>query len=348
MSRCAATIRDVAARAGCSIATVSRVVTGNGPVGAAMQKRVVAAALELGFPLAATGESRRPVLGVLLPSLTNPVFARVLAGVEQSARANGLSVIMGQSNYDTAQEVSIVAALMAERPVGMVLTVCDPRTSAALDSVARQGLPGATVYNENVPEGLGSVSVDNRAAMRRLADELVGLGHRRILFVGGRFASSDRAAQRYHGYCDAMAAAGAQPLPPLEVDFIDAAQDVDLTSAFGGDRPTAAIVSNDLLAVTVIASLRRMGLRVPEDVSVTGFDGIDLARHISPRLTTIVQPSRTMGTLAAAMVLDIAAGRRRPHHLRADFTFSRGETIAPASRDGRGLPPTPKAESQQP
>lgn len=345
MARTAATIRDVAARAGCSIATVSRVVTGHAAVGSQMQRRVVTAALELGFPLAAAGESRRPVLGVLLPSLTNPVFAGVLAGVEQSARANGLSVIMGQSNYDTKQEVAIAAALLAERPVGLVLTVCDPRTSEVLDSVARQGLPAATVYNENVAEGLGSVSVDNRAAMRRLTDELIALGHRRVLFVGGRFSSSDRAAHRYRGYCDAMEVAGSRPLPPLEVDFIDAAEDVDLTQAFATDPPTAAIVSNDLLAVTVIASLRRMGLRVPEDVSVTGFDGIDLARHISPRLTTIVQPSRSMGVLAASMVLDIAAGRRRPHHLRADFTFSRGETIAPARRNAKAVPP---AESQQP
>lgn len=341
MDRTPATIRDVAARAGCSIATVSRVVTGHGPVSTAMQKRVVEAALELGFLLTPAGESRRPVLGVLLPSLTNPVFAGVLAGVEQSARASGLSVIMGQSSYDTAQEVAIAAALIAERPIGLVMTVCDPPTSEALGMIARQGLPAATVYNENVPDGLGAVSVDNRAAMRRLTEELIALGHRRILFVGGRFSSSDRAAHRYLGHCDALRSAGCSPRPPLEVDFIDAAQDVDLTLAFATDGPTAVIVSNDLLAVTVIASLRRMGLRVPEDVSVTGFDGIDLARHMSPRLTTIVQPSRTMGVLAASMVLDIAAGRRRPHHLRADFTLSRGETIAPA-RCERNVLPTPQ------
>jgi len=343
-----ATIRDVATRAGCSIATVSRVVTGHGPVSPAMQKRVVEAALALGFVLTPAGESRRPVLGVLLPSLTNPVFAGVLAGVEQSARANGFSVIMGQSNYDTAQEVAIAAALIAERPIGLVMTVCDPPTSEALDMIARQSLPAATVYNENVPDGLGAVSVDNRAAMRRLTDELIALGHQRILFIGGRFSSSDRAAQRYLGYCDALETAQRRPLLPLEVDFIDAAQDVDLTLAFAQDDPTAVIVSNDLLAVTVIAALRRMGLRVPEDVSVTGFDGIDLARHISPKLTTIVQPSRSMGVLAASMVLDIAAGRRRPHHLRADFSFSRGETIAPARSERAILPITLEAESQQP
>jgi DNA-binding LacI/PurR family transcriptional regulator len=328
-----ATIRDVAARAGCSIATVSRVATGNGPVGAEMQKRVVVAALELGFPLGSPEHGQRPVLGVLVPSLTNPVFAGVLAGIEDCARSAGLSVIMGQSGYDSSTETSIVAALIAERPKGLILTVCDPSTSEALTQIAGKGLPAALVYNEYVPDGFGAVSVDNRAAMRRLTEELIALGHRRILFVGGRFTSSDRAVHRYQGYCDALTAAGLPVIAPQQVDFVDGAQDIDLSVAFSSSNPTALVVSNDLLAVTVIASLRHMKLRVPEDVSVTGFDGMDIARHISPKLTTIVQPSRTMGVLAASMVIEVAAGRRRPGHIRADFTFTRGETIAPARDD---------------
>ncbi|MDR6099993.1 DNA-binding LacI/PurR family transcriptional regulator [Agrobacterium larrymoorei] len=330
MVRTPANIRDVAARAGCSIATVSRVATGNGPVSVSMQKKVVDAALTLGFPLAPPSAARRPVLGVLLPSLTNPVFAGALAGIEHCARANDLSIIIGQSNYRADEEMAVIAALIAERPMGLIMTVCDPATSDVFATVTRQGIPAATVYNEGVPDGFGSVSVDNRAAMRELTEKLLNLGHRSILFVGGRFASSDRAINRYRGYCDAMKAAGCQPFAALEVDFIDATEDVDLTAALDKRHPTAIVVSNDLLALTVIASLRRWGLRVPQDVSVTGFDGIDLARHISPRLTTIVQPSRTMGVLAASMVLDIAAGRRHPAHIRADFTFARGETIEEA------------------
>lgn len=331
----APTVREVAAKAGCSIATVSRVATGHGPVSGPMQKRVVESALQLGFSLSPARDSRRAILGVLVPSLTNPVFAGVVAGVEQTAQANGLSVILAQTHYDTAREVGTVAALIAEYPVGLVMTVCDPATSEALAQVARQGLPAATVYNENVPAELGAVSIDNRAAMRRLTGELIGLGHRSILFLGGRFASSDRAACRYEGYRDAMAAAGLPPLPAREVDFIDAAEDVDLSAAFGAHAPSAIVVSNDLLAMTVIASLRRMGLRVPDDVSVTGFDGIDIARHMSPRLTTVVQPSRTMGVLAASMVLGIARDGRPPCHLRADVSFTPGETIAPYRRDRR-------------
>jgi len=332
VNRTTTTIRDVAAHAGCSIATVSRVATGSGPVSEAMRKRVTKAALELGFNISPPSQASRPVICVLLPSLTNPVFAAVLAGVEQTTRTNGLSAIVGQSSYDPAQEEAIATTLIAERPLGLIMTVCDPAQSAALAAAAKQNLPVVTVYNENTPPNVGAISVDNRKALRSLTGELLALGHRTILFVGGRFISSDRSVCRYRGYCDAIQASGGRPLPPFEVDFIDATRDIDLTQVLHEHHPTAIVASNDLLAVTVMSSLRRVGLSVPEDVSVTGFDGIDFARHMSPKLTTIAQPSLTMGVLAASMVIDIAAGRRRPEHIRADVVSLHGETVAPPSR----------------
>lgn len=332
-----ATIRDVAAKAGCSIATVSRVATGSGPVSEEMRRRVVAAALNLGFPIDRTRIDTRPVIGVLLPSLANPVFAAALSGIEQCARARNLSTIVAQSHYDPRREETAVAALVAERPRGLILTVCDPASSVAIANVIGQGLPAVTIYNSGTPDALGSVQVDNRKAMATVTGALTALGHRRILFVGGSFASSDRSAARYGGFCDALRAAGAEPLPPLEVDFIDAESDIDLSAAIHRFAPTAITASNDLLAVTVMASLRKMGLSVPGDISVTGFDGIEIARLMAPKLTTVAQPSRTMGLLAATMVLDIAAGRRKPAHLTAEATFLDGETIAPPATKG-GVP----------
>lgn len=340
MDRETATIRDVAAAAGCSIATVSRVVTGHGPVSEVMHARVVAAALQMGFPLDREGRAPRRILCVLVPSLTNPVFAAALAGIEQRARADGFSVIMAQSHYDTAQEERVVGALIAERPLGLILTVCDPVNSPVLALVAKQKLPTATIYNAPSTGVLGAVLVDNVRAMGLLVGELTALGHRTILFVGGRFASSDRSQARYDGYRAAMCAVGCAPLPPVEVDFIDATQDIDLTHSIHRHRPTAIVASNDLLAITVIASLRRIGLSVPGDVSVTGFDGIEVAGHLSPRLTTVSQPSRSMGLLAASLVIDMAAGRRRPETIFADATFVRGETIAPP-RPARALTTPP-------
>ncbi len=336
------TTRDVAARAGCSVATVSRVVTGNGPVSEEMRRRVVEAALELGFPLARAFPETRPVISILIPSLTNPVFAAAVAGIEQRARGAGVFTILGQSNYDPAQEEAISTTLIAERPVGMIMTVCDPATSVALQNMRRAGLPVVTIYNEDALEGVAAVQVDKRLAIRRMTEELLALGHRRILFLAGKFISSDRSARRYEGYRDAMRAAGLEPAPAMVVDFIDASRDIDLTGILSEWRPTAIMASNDLLAVTVMASLRRAGLSVPEDISVTGFDGIDFARHVHPRLHTIRQPSQVMGGLAAALLLDIAAGHKPPQQLRPDFIPQPGDSIAPPREHSALTPPNRK------
>jgi DNA-binding LacI/PurR family transcriptional regulator len=341
MNSNAPTIREVAARAGCSIATVSRVATGSGPVSEDMRRRVVEASVSLGFRMDRE-RGARPTIGVLMPSLANPVFAAALAGIEQCARSQKLSTIVAQSHYDARDEERAVAALIAERPRGLILTVCAPSTCVALTSIIAQGIPAVTIYNADTPAALGAVLVDNRKAMAAVAGALTALGHRRILFVGGSFASSDRSAARYAGYCEALTACGADPLPPLEVDFIDAESDIDLSVAIERFRPTAITASNDLLAVTVIASLRRMGLSVPRHISVTGFDGIEIARLMAPKLTTVAQPSRTMGLLAAAMLLDIAAGRRKPTHLTAEANFLVGETTAPPSPRGDTAPLYPQ------
>lgn len=336
------TIRDVAARAGCSIATVSRVVTGNGPVSEEMRRRVVEAALEIGFPLARAFPETRPVISVLVPSLTNPVFAAAVAGIEQRARTAGMFTILGQSNYDPSLEEDIVTTLIAERPVGMIMTVCDPASSVALQRVRKAGLPVVTIYNEGTPDDVAAVMVDNRGAVRRMTEELLALGHRDIVFVGGKFISSDRSARRYEGYRDAMIAAGLPAAPAIEVDYIDATRDVDIVEILAQHQPTAIIASNDLLAVTVIASLRRAGLGIPEDVSVIGFDGIDFARQLSPKLSTIRQPSEAMGTLAASLLLDMAAGHKAPQRLCPDVIPLAGETIAPPRRGEPSLSLVPQ------
>jgi DNA-binding LacI/PurR family transcriptional regulator len=328
MDRAGPTIRDIAAKAGCSIATVSRVANGTGQVSAELCDRVAKAANALGLSLGTSSRKPRATIGVLAPSIANPVFAAALSGVEHCARQNGLATIIAQSAYASAQEEAAVASMLEERPLGVVLTVCDPKASRAIALLADRAIPFATLYNAPASPEVAAVAVDDRQAMRDLTSEIAAFGHRSILFVGGRFASSDRSKGRYEGYREGMRRAALEPAPALQVDFIDAEQDIDLTEAMHRFAPTAIVASNDLLALTVIGALRRLGLSVPQDVSVTGFDGIDLGRHVSPRLTTVVQPSRAMGALAAKMVIDIAEGERRPEHLWVEAHLERGETVA--------------------
>jgi DNA-binding LacI/PurR family transcriptional regulator len=320
------TLEQVAHRAGCSIATASRVLNSNGPVSDEMVRRVRRAAAELRYRVSGrlpTTARRRPVIGVLIPSITNPVFAASLSGIQNRMLLAGHSVLIAQSNYDPAQEVDAVASLLQERPTGLILTVCDPEKSLALSAA----LP-PTVLLGNMPtvRFAAAVATNNFLAGKELTEHLLLSGHRRILFISGHFGSSDRARLRYHGYIRAMEEAGLQPFDALQIPFIDSYDQLDL-NAMSTFQPTAIIASNDLLAIGVMGSLRRMGLSIPRDVSVAGFDGIAIGRMMDPPLTTVEIPDATMGGVAASLLLDMAENAAAPRHVTTAFRLRCGGTV---------------------
>lgn len=321
------TLQQVALRAGCSLATASRALNRNGNVSDGMVRRVRRAAAELGYRPASFSAGRlgrRPVVGVLIPSITNPVFASSLSSIQSRMLVAGHGVLIAQSNYDPAREADAVAALLNDRPTGLILTVCDPVTSTVLT----QALPPTVLLN-NMPTSLfpAAVTVDNRGAGRELTQMLIGLGHRRILFVSGDFAASDRARFRHEGYRDAMVEAGI-PLPPaVQIPFVGAYDQLDLSAALVAEKPTAIIASNDLLALGVMGAVRREGLTVPGDISVAGFDGIAIGRLMDPPLTTIEMPDASMGAAAASLLIDMAENAAPARRLDIAFMLRRGGTV---------------------
>lgn len=339
--RRATTIKDVARKVRCSIASVSRVVNDSGPVSAVLRRRIAAAVAELDFRPSEVGRSlvlkRSRTIGVLVPSVTNPVFADCLAGLQETARRAGHAVLIAQSDYEPGREVEAIAPLIAERPAGLVLTVCDPAASEARLRAAAAGIPTVLLFNEAAAVGDAVVTVDNRGAGREIAEALIRHGHRRISFVAGRFAASDRARARFEGVCDALEAAGLPVAPPVEIDFIDGPDRIDLSDLMAQSRPTAIVASNDLLAIGVVAALRRHGLSVPDDVSVAGFDGIAIGRLIAPALATIEWPARAMGAAAAAMLLDLVAGNAAAaaRVVSLPHVFRPGGTLAGAPEKSR-------------
>ncbi|CDZ72415.1 Transcriptional repressor, LacI family [Neorhizobium galegae bv. orientalis] len=321
------TLQQVATRAGCSLATASRALNRNGNVSDRMARRVRRAAAELGYrPInSASGRpGQRPVVGVLIPSITNPVFASSLSSIQNRMLVAGHGVLIAQSNYDPAREADAVASLLNDRPTGLILTVCDPTTSVALMA----SLPPTVLLN-NMPTSLfpAAVTVDNRGAGRELTQMLIGLGHRRILFVSGNFAASDRARRRHEGYCDAMIKNGIAPLEAVEISFLNGYDQLDLSAALATVSPTAIIASNDLLALGVISALRREGLSVPRDISVAGFDGIAIGRLMDPPLTTVEMPDASMGAAAASLLLDMAENAAPARHLDVAYVLRRGGTV---------------------
>lgn len=327
------TLAQVAFRAGCSLATVSRVLNRTGPVSDLMVRKVRRAAAELGYQVAAgrTGVTkRRPVIGVLIPSITNPVFAASLSSIQNRMLVAGHGVLIAQSEYDPAREVDAIASLLNEQPTGLILTVCDSASSVALTAM----LP-PTVLLSNLPtaEFPAAVTVDNRQAGREITQHLIANGHTRILFVSGYFSASDRARLRYAGYCDAIGHSGNKPLEALEIPFVGGFDALDLSEAIAGFSPTAIIASNDLLALGVIAALRRQGLQVPEHISVAGFDGIAIGRLTYPVLTTVEMPDATMGAAAASLLLDMAENAVAPRHMQVAHRLRPGGTVRDISGD---------------
>lgn len=342
------TIRTVAEHAGCSIATVSRVLNGTARTSAEVEARVRAAVAELGFRPSEIGRSlktlRTRTLGVVIPSLTNPVFAGSVAGMEAEARHRAHTLLLTATDYDAERERELVGTLVAQRVAGLVLTVADPDNNATLDRLDAERIPYVLVYNEPQGAGRASVTVDNAGASRALTQAFLAAGHRRLLFIAGRFSTSDRSRLRHQGYLAAMAAAGLEPEPVLELDYLadTAAHRAALAGLLAGpDRPTGIICSNDLLALSVIAAVREMGLAVPEDISVAGFDGIAIGRLVTPVLATVDQPTRRMGERAVARLFDLIEGESArtvehlPFELRAAGTLAPAPHLPPAALKGR-------------
>lgn len=318
------TLQQVAFRAGCSVATASRVLNRNGPVSDEMVRRVRRAAAELGYRVGGRSGGSRPAIGVLIPSITNPVFAASLSSIQNRALHAGHSVLIAQSNYDPAQEADAVASLLQQQPTGLILTLCDPERSLVSSST----LP-PTVLLGNLPTARFSagVATDNFGAGRDLTDHLLCKGHDRILFISGHFAGSDRAKLRYLGYLKAMEAAGRQPLDALEISFVNSLEQLDLSDAVSRFAPTAIIGSNDLLALGVMGALRRQGLSIPRDISVAGFDGISLGFLGEVPLTTVEIPDGTMGAAAASLLLDMAENAAPPRRLIVPYRLRPGGTV---------------------
>ncbi|MCO4858947.1 LacI family DNA-binding transcriptional regulator [Herbaspirillum sp. WGmk3] len=313
-------IKQVAHLAGVSIATVSRLLNKPGSVSAETAEKIHRSIAELGFRPNFTGRNLRAgnsrTVGVVVPTLSNTVFAQCLQGIELAARALDYSVMFTTTEYLPEDESAAVELLLGHRVDGVILTVADAGANATLDLLERERIPFVLAYNQLAAAAAdadaeaathrASVSVDNRAAACDAVSHLIGLGHRRIQMLSGRFNASDRAMQRYCGYLDAMQAAGLAPLPAIEVErhTLTAATDYQQMMADPLHRPTALFCSNDLLALSAMRDLRALGLQVPEDISVMGFDGIPVGALMQPVLASVVQPSEQIGDVALRTLVD--------------------------------------------
>ena len=327
-------ILEVAREAGVSVATVSRVFNVPDKVAPATREHVENIARTLGYLPNASARTLRTqrsrVLGVVLPTLTNPVFAECLEGIAQAAVAGGYAISPFPTDYLLDQEDRAVNLLLAGNVDGMILVVSNPATSTALQRLAEVGLPYVLAYNQHPDHPC--VSVNSELAVADVVAHLATLGHHRIAMVSGLLSASDRAQQRCRGYARGMEQAVLRAQPVLQVPFVAAAPEVLGEALNSQDRPTALVCSNDLLAIRSIRAAHLAGLAVPRDLSVVGFDGIALGQDLTPQLSTVVQPNADIGRHSVELLAQAVAsgnplgpdmGLTLAHQFRA------GESCAP-------------------
>jgi DNA-binding LacI/PurR family transcriptional regulator len=297
------TIRDVAARAGVSHQTVSRVINDNPQVTAATRERVLASIRELGFvpsPLARgllSNQTRS--LGVVAEDISDHFFARMAAGAEAEARRRGYYLMIG--SVEPGDDEAGYLRLMLERRVeGLIVA----RPSVPLSAEAlTAGIPVVAV-GVGAHTDVSVVDVDNHQGGYDAAKHLLERGHRRIATIVGP-APWPSAAARLEGYRQALQEAGADELVEhaadwgLEDGLAAASRLLERDAGF-----TALFAHSDLIALGAIRRLREAGLRVPDDVSVVGYDDLPIADYVEPALTTVHQPMREVGAVAAGLLLD--------------------------------------------
>jgi DNA-binding LacI/PurR family transcriptional regulator len=313
-----ATIYQVAHRAGVSIATVSRVLRGTAPVAAATRQRVEAAVDELRFtpsrPAQALAEGSHAANGIVFPDLSGPYFAEVVLGYEEVVAELGRSVlILSTHGREAAREMVLDLAGRVDALAVLGRTVGDD----VLTDLVGKGVPLVTMARDPLP-GADSVTAENADSAGVLARHLLEHGYDSFAFLGDAATSPDTLA-RWTGFRSALAAAGVPaPRRPVACPFDERAGHDTARRLLRRRRPRALVCANDEIALGAVTAAEELGLAVPDDVAVTGWDDVMAARHSRPGLTTVRQPMRELGSWAA---------RRLHRRLEGDPSGPRHEVL---------------------
>ncbi|AKH80943.1 LacI family transcriptional regulator [Streptomyces sp. CNQ-509] len=331
-----ATLAAIAEAAGVSASTVSKVLNGRSDVSPGTRARVQDLLREHGYRRRGGGARQAPLLDLVFHELESAWAMEVIRGVENIARAERLGVVLSESAGRLTPGQTWVEDVLARRPAGVVLVLSDLSSDQRAQFTGR-GIPFAVLDPAgDLAEDVPSIGATNWQGGLAATRHLVGLGHRRIGVVGGPPEMMCSRA-RIDGYRAALGVAGLPVDPELirEGDFHhEAGYAAGRELLALRDRPTAVFTGNDLQALGLYEAARELGLRIPDDLSVVGFDDLPIARWIGPPLTTVRQPLTEMAEAAARLVLDIGRGHE-PVTRRVELATSlvtRNSTAPPPER----------------
>jgi len=302
-------VLDVARRAGVSVATVSRSFNTPAAVRDDVRKRVIAAAHSLGYspnPAAkALRMQRTHIVGAVVPTLDYAIYAQMLNSFQAELSASGYMVFVLTVGFDNTHLYEPVR-LLVDRGAEALLIVGRIEDDRARAFLRERRIPTVTTYSHQADDPIPSIGFDNYAATRQLADFLVRLGHRHMVMISGPTRGNDRQQSRIRAFREAAAEAGIAKTTHVIERAYSIPEGAAVMRTIHADFPatTAVICNSDVFAFGVLAECRNLRLRVPEDLTVTGFDNQDFAGLLDPPLTTIAVPAAEMGERSAEALLN--------------------------------------------
>jgi LacI family transcriptional regulator len=313
------TIKDIAKAAGVSHPTVSRALNNHPAISEATRDRIIELAQQMGYVPNASARglktSRTRALGVIMQQIDDPFWSEVLDGVDSVLHPEGYSLFIASTHNEKQREDGVVQAMVQRGVDGVILFA--PQFRKGLWQILNSyDLPVVMVNNEGAGECQYFIYNDDVYGARLITKHLIELGHTRLAYLGKRYSESSR--NRLVGFRAEMYAAGL----PVEEQFIfHASAGTPAGGREGAEYllsldaiPSGIVCYNDFLAVGVYNYLQEKGLRIPQDVSVTGFDNISIAKYLSPPLTTLHQYKFLLGEGAARMMLEVLSYRQREGH----------------------------------
>ena len=324
-----ATMKTIATAAGVSPATVSRAFQTPHLVDPKTRVKIMQVAEQSNYVYnAVAGDLSRKkssLIGVLVPGPNKSFFGTSLIAMQDKAQEEGFSLVIGNTKYDPRVERSLVEQFQQHQVAGLILTGFLKSNETYFHDLAQKDIPCVFTWETQAVQQLNYVGFNNYDAAFCMTEYLIGLKHRRIGLLVGPYSKITRAAARFDGYRAALEKYGIEFDPQLvkerEPNHIEGKEAVREFLAID-NRPTAIFAASDSLAIGAISGLKEKGLKVPEDISIAGFDDIEFAAYCDPPLTTIRVPSYMMGNMAMSVLIELIKGdstQVRQYALNADL-----------------------------
>ncbi|WP_108485015.1 LacI family DNA-binding transcriptional regulator [Oceaniglobus ichthyenteri] len=329
------TLHDVAQMAGVSTATVSRCLNFPTQVAKPTRERVMAAVAELGyspnFGAKAMASRRTNTIGAIIPTMENAIFARALQAFQEELRGHGYTMLVASTSYRQDIEEEQIRSLVA-RGADALLLIGHARAPEIYQFLETQGVPALVTWAYEPALKQPSVGFDNVAAMQKMADAVIDLGHKRLALISADTSTNDRASGRLTGIRNALKSAG---LDPKDLQMVTTTYGIEqgavafATLMQSTPRPTAVFCGNDVLAVGALRRAHEMGIKVPADVSITGFDDMQLAQITIPALTSVHVPHREMGRQSALALVGLLKDDKPLKSIELGTSLVMRDTLAP-------------------